>query len=129
MLWDAIDANTHQMWTAAWGATIDPDMYQVYHSSNGIGLGGTDSNNYNVADDTLDELIIAARTSDDQAFRKSTYKNALDVVIDWAVEIPTYQRQNLVIFSTERVKLDTVTPDITTYWTWMNDLEKITMNK
>lgn len=129
MLWDAIDANTHQMWTAAWGATIDPDMYQVYHSSNGIGLGGTDSNNYNIADDTLDELIIAARTSDDQAFRKSTYKSALDVVIDWAVEIPTYQRQNLVIFSTERVKLDTVTPDITTYWTWMNDLEKITMNK
>lgn len=129
MLWDAIDANTHQMWTAAWGATIDPDMYQVYHSSNGIGLGGTDSNNYNIADDTLDELIIAARTSDDQAFRKSTYKSALDVVIDWAVEVPTYQRQNLVIFSTERVKLDTVTPDITTYWTWMNDLEKITMNK
>lgn len=129
MLWDSIDANTHQMWTAAWGATIDPDMYQVYHSSNGIGLGGTDSNNYNIADDTLDELIIAARTSDDQAFRKSTYKSALDVVIDWAVEIPTYQRQNLVIFSTERVKLDTVTPDITTYWTWMNDLEKIEMNK
>lgn len=129
MLWDSIDANTHQLWAAAWGATIDPDMYQVYHSSNGIGLGGTDSNNYNIADDTLDELIVAARTSDDQAFRKSTYKSALDVIIDWGVEIPTYQRQNLVIFSTERVKLDTVTPDITTYWTWMNDLEKITMSK
>jgi len=129
ILWDSIDANTHQMWAAAWGATIDPDMYQVYHSSNGIGLGGTDSNSYNIADDTLDELIVAARSSDDQAFRKSTYKSALDAIIDWAVEVPTYQRQNLVIFSTERVKLDTVTPDITTYWTWMNDLEKITMNK
>lgn len=129
MLWDAIDANTHEMWAAAWGATIDPDMYQVYYSKNGIGLGGTDSNNYNIADDTLDELIISARTSDDQAFRKATYKSALDVIVDWAVEIPTYQRQNLVIFSTQRVKLDTVTPDITTYWTWMNDLEKIQMSK
>ena len=28
VLWDAIDANTHEMWAAAWQSTIDPDMYQ-----------------------------------------------------------------------------------------------------
>jgi len=39
VLWDTLDANTHEMWTAAWGSTIDPDMYQVYHSSNGKGRG------------------------------------------------------------------------------------------
>ena len=127
VLWDTMDANAHQMWAAAWGATIDPDMFQVYHSSNGKGLGGTESNSYNIADDTLDELIVEARQSDDQAFRKSTYKSALDVIIDWAVEVPTYQRQNLIILSTERVNLETVTPAITTYWTWMNDLELIEM--
>jgi peptide/nickel transport system substrate-binding protein len=48
--------------------------------------------------------------------------------LNWAVEIPTYQRQNIVIFSTERVNMSTVTPDITTYWTWLHDLEKIEMN-
>ncbi len=42
---------------------------------------------------------------------------------DWAVEIPVYQRQNCVIISAQRVNLDTVTPDITTYWQWYNDLE------
>jgi len=128
VLWDSIDANTHEMWTAAWGSTIDPDMYQVYHSSNGIGLGGTDSNSYNIADSLLDELIVEARQSADQAFRKATYKQALDIILDWGVEVPNYQRQNLVIFSTERVNMDTVTPDITTYWGWMHDIELLQMN-
>ncbi|MHB1454120.1 MAG: ABC transporter substrate-binding protein [Saccharofermentanales bacterium] len=127
VLWNTMDANEHEMWTAAWGATIDPDMYQVYHSSNGKGKGGTDSNSYNIADDELDKLILDARQSADQAFRKATYKTALDIILDWAVEIPTYQRQNLVIFSTERVNIETVTPDITTYWGWMNDIELVEM--
>jgi peptide/nickel transport system substrate-binding protein len=127
VLWDTLDANTHEMWTAAWGSTIDPDMYQVYHSSNGKGLGGTDSNSYNIADAELDRLIIEARKSPDQEFRKAVYKQALDIILDWGVEIPTYQRQNRVIFSPERINMDTVTPDITTYWGWMNDLELLEM--
>ena len=81
VLWDAIDANTHEMWAAAWQSTIDPDMYQVYHSSNAVGRGGTDSNNYNIVDSELDKLIIDARQSADQAFRKATYKRALDVIL------------------------------------------------
>lgn len=128
VLWDSLSANTHQMWAAAWGSTIDPDMYQVYHSSNAVGVGGTDSNMYNITDPTLDDLIIQGRKSTDQSFRKVTYKQVLDVILDWAVEVPTYQRQNVVIFSTQRVNMDTVTPAITTYWGWMNDIELLEMN-
>jgi len=127
VLWNSINANTHEMWAAAWGATIDPDMYQVYHSSNRIGRGGTESNNYNIADEELDRLIIEARRSPDQAFRKATYKRALDIILDWGVEIPTYQRQNLVIFSTQRVNIDTITPDITTYYEWYYEIENMEM--
>jgi len=128
ILWDKLDAGTQNMWAAAWGAAVDPDMYQVYHSSNIVGLGGTDSNHYHIADDNLDRMILEARTSADHAFRKSTYKECLETILDWAVEIPTYQRQNAVIFSTARVNIDTLTPDITTFWTWMNDLEKLEMH-
>ena len=56
-------------------------------------------------------------------YRKAVYKQALDTIVDWAVEIPAYQRQNCIIFSTERINLDTLTPDITTFWGWMNDIE------
>lgn len=128
ILWDALDAGTQELWTAAWGSTIDPDMYQVYHSSGIPGAGGSDSNHYHIQDADLDQLIVDARLSDDQAYRKAIYKQALDKIIEWAVEIPTYQRLNVIIFSTERINISTITPDITTFWGWMNDIELLEMN-
>jgi ABC-type dipeptide transport system, periplasmic component len=128
ILWDSLDAATQELWTAAWGATIDPDMYQVYHSSSVVGAGGSESNHYHITDPELDQLIVDARKSDDQNYRKAIYKQALDKVIEWAVEIPTYQRQNVIIFSTERINISTITPDITTFWGWMNDIELLEMN-
>ena len=129
VLWDTLDAGEAEIWAAAWGATVDPDMYQVYHSSNIVGLeGSTGSNHYSITDEYLDKLIMDARSSEDQAFRKATYKECLEMILDWGVEIPTYQRQNAIIASTEAVKVDTMTPDITTFWGWMNDIENLEMN-
>ena len=129
ILWQSLDSGQQELWTAAWGSSIDPDMYQIYHSSNIVGLeGSTEDNHYHITDEELDQLIIDARKSDDQNFRKAVYKEALEKVIEWAVEIPTYQRKNVVIFSTERINIDTLTPDITTFWGWMNDLELVEMN-
>ena len=127
ILWDSLDAGSQELWTAAWGATIDPDMYQVYHSSSIVGEGGSESNHYHIRDAELDQLIVDARKSDDQNYRKAMYKQALDKLIDWAVEIPTYQRQNCVVFSTERIKVETITPDITTFWGWLSDIELLEM--
>ncbi|MDO4342916.1 MAG: ABC transporter substrate-binding protein [Eubacteriales bacterium] len=125
-LWTALESGNCQMWAAAWGATIDPDMYQVYHSSNIYGLpGSTESNHYSIQDAKLDELIMAARESADQSYRKATYKQCLDIILDWGVEIPTYQRQNAIIFSTERVNMETMTPDITTFYGWFSEIENI----
>lgn len=127
VLWDRIDAGTQTGFVAAWGATIDPDMYQVYFSTNAVGLGGSDSNHYHIADADLDQLILDARQSDDQAFRKATYKAALDKIIEWAVELPVYQRQNCLIFSPERINMDTMTPDITTFYGWAKEIQNIEM--
>ncbi len=128
VLWDALDAGTQNMWCAAWGSTIDPDMYQVYHSNNIVGKGGTDSNHYHIQSEALDQMILDARKSADQAYRKEVYKAALNEIMDWAVEIPAYQRQNIVIASSERVNIDTVTPDVTTYWGWLAEVQTMQMN-
>lgn len=125
-----LDAGTAEMWTMAWQATADPDMYQIYYSdvANGGKNPGGSNKYYAIEDAELDELIMAARQSTDQAYRKIIYKECLDRIVDWATEIPVYQRQNCLIFSTERVNMDTVTPDITTYWLWYNDIEKMELN-
>lgn len=128
-LWNALDANTEEMWCAAWSATVDPDMYQTWHSKNVVGVpGSTGSNHAYLIDDTLDQLIMDARASADQSYRKATYKECLDIIKDWAVEVPVYQRQDIYVLSPERVNADTLTPDITPYWNWMYDIEKLEMN-
>ncbi len=115
---NSVNAGTADMFAMAWQATPDPDMFQIYHSE-----GGSNEKSYWIKDAELDDLIMQARQSTDQTYRKTLYKECLDIVADWAVEIPIYQRQNCIILSSQRVNLDTVTPDITTYWNWYNDLE------
>ena len=80
-----------------------------------------------IEDEGLDEMILEARASTDQEYRKAMYKACLDTIIDWACEIPVYQRQNAIIFSTERVNIDTITPDITTFYGWLNEIQNIEM--
>ena len=121
-LWTALEAETCAMWCAAWGATIDPDMYQIYHPEGGSNYM------YAINDDELTSLIMDARATTDQTYRKAMYKACLDIIIDWAVEIPVYQRQNAITFSTERVNMDTVTPDITTFYGWMSEVQNIELN-
>ncbi len=124
---EILSANTQEIWCSAWQATIDPDMVQTYHSSGIVGAGGSESNYYNISDPALDQLLMDARKSDDQAYRKAVYRQALDLIADWAVEIPAYQRQNSTVFSAQRVKLSSLTPDITTFWGWRNGIETLEM--
>ena len=125
-LWTGIEADQVPMWCAAWGATPDPDMYQIYYSGvDGKAAAGGSNYMYDIADPELDQLIMDARASLDQAYRKTVYKACLDIIVDWAVEVPVYQRQNAIIFSTERVNMDTVTPDITTYYGWMAEIQNL----
>ena len=129
VIWNALDANTEEMWTAAWSSTIDPDMYQTWHSKNVVGVpGSTGSNHAYLIDDQLDQLILDARASSDQEYRKAIYKQCLDIIKDWAVEVPYYQRQNIYVVSPERINTETMTKDTTPYWNWMNEVQNIEMN-
>ena len=127
-LWDALDAGTAEIWCAAWQTTPDPDMTQIYFAdvANG-GANAGNSNHYKIADAELDTMIADARTSTDREFRKAMYKACLDKIIEWAVEVPVYQRQNAIIFSTERINVDTVTPDITTFYGWLDEIQNMEM--
>ena len=122
ILWNALEAGTSELWCAAWQTTLDPDMFQIYHSEGGS------AGHYRIYSKELDELVLEARTVTDQAVRKALYKEALDFVVDYACEIPVYQRQDCTIYSSERVNVDSITPDQTTYYTYLNEIDKIAMN-
>ena len=121
-LWDGINSGTIDMWCAAWSATPDPDMFQIYHSEGGS------AKNYRIYQPELDELVMEGRTSTDQEYRKAVYKEALDYIVDYAVEIPVYQRQECMIYSAERVNADSIVKDPTPFWNYRAEIEKIEMN-
>ena len=120
-LYASYQSGAAEGWVAAWQSTNDPDMYQLYHSK-----GST--NYYNIDDPDLDELIVAARQTTDQEARKAMYKEAMEIILDWGVELPVYQRSEATIFSTERVNIDTIAKDMTPYWTYMSELNTMELN-
>ena len=107
-----------EMWCAAWQSTADPDMYQLYHSQ-----GST--NYYCINDADLDELIEAGRQTLETESRKAIYREAMDIILDWGVELPVYQRSECTLVSSERVNIDSVVQDQTPYWTWKDEIEKL----
>ena len=117
-LFASYQSGAAEMWCAAWQSTADPDMYQLYHSQ-----GST--NYYQINDADLDELIEAGRQSLDTESRKPIYKEAMDIVLDWGVELPVYQRSECTLVSSERVNVDSVVKDQTPYWTWKDEIEKL----
>ncbi len=112
-----LSSGTLAVWAAAWSSTIDPDMYQVYHKDSSatsirnwgfpyIMEEGTDEENELL--DRLAELIEDGRATIDQEARKGIYSDALDLVMELAVECATYQRQNLFIWNSNVIDSNTV---------------------
>ena len=123
---NALESNTAMMWAAAWQSTVDPDMTQVYSSDNAHG-NGTNSNHYSVDDADLDQLIKDGRSSADTEYRKSVYKDAMNIIMDWGCELPLYQRKDCTVASSERVAIDTIPQDMTPYWNWYAEVETLAL--
>ena len=119
-LYSSYQSGVAEGWVAAWQSTNDPDMYQLYDSN-----GST--NYYKINDSDLDELIEAARQTTDQDARKAMYKEAMEIILDWGVELPVYQRSEATIFSSERVDTATIPNDMTPYWTYQSEINKIAL--
>ena len=103
------------VWAAAWGSTIDPDMYQVYHKNSSAtsvyawGYREIFANPSKYEEEvsiinSLSEKIEAGRETTDREKRKPIYKDAMIDVLNLAVEMPIYQRMNLYAFNTKVIK-------------------------
>jgi len=111
-----------QVWAAAWGSGIDPDMYQVYHIDSTAtsvynwgyreirkNIGGK----YDFELDLIEQLSVqidAARETLVQEDRAEIYADCLEKVMLLAVELPTYQRKNLFVYNSDKIDKNTLVP-------------------
>ena len=114
------------VWAAAWGSTIDPDMYQVYHknsTASSVKAWGYDDilgnkSAYPEEVKILDKLsaeIDKAREIDDQKTRADYYQNAMEYVLDLAVEMPVYQREVLYAYNSNIIDTSSLPETINPY--------------
>ena len=110
------------VWAAAWGSTIDPDMYQIYHknssatSTKGWGYSTIKNDPGQAAIlNQLSELIDLARETDVEAERKVIYEQAMGLVLDLAVELPVYQRSTVYAYNANVIDASTLPDQINPY--------------
>lgn len=127
------------VWAAAWGSTIDPDMYQVYHkdskATSTLNWGYT-AIKANVAGkydeelkivEELSEIIDQAREITDQEARAGKYRTALDLVMELAVELPTYQRDDLFAYNKNMIDTSTFNQSPSSLKGLISDMHKISL--
>lgn len=107
-----------EVWAAAWTSTIDPDMYQIYHKDSKT----TNVKNWNYDEilntskyprekqivNDLSDKIDEARETNSREERKALYAEALDLIMDLAVEFPTYQRKDLAVYNKDVIDSSTL---------------------
>ncbi len=109
-----------EVWAAAWGSTIDPDMYQVYHknstATSRLAWGYPSILNESGREaeqailNKLSDLIDKARETDDQETRTALYEQAMGYVLDLAIELPVYQRSTVYVYNANVINSETL-PD------------------
>ncbi|MBQ3017153.1 MAG: hypothetical protein IJD79_10275 [Clostridia bacterium] len=114
------------VWAAAWGSTIDPDMYQVYHKNStatSVLAWGYDDilanpGKYKEETTILNKLsakIDEAREIEDREDRAELYQEAMSYVLDLAVEMPVYQRKVLYAYNSDVIDSSSLPETINPY--------------
>ena len=114
------------VWAAAWGSTVDPDLYQVYHKNSTATsvlawgyreiLASPDQyQEENAILNKLSEVIDDARETEDKAERTELYEEALGYILDLAVELPVYQRKVLYAYNANVINSESLPATINPY--------------
>ena len=119
-----INTGSLAVWAAAWSSALDPDLYQVYHQDstatstlawgyNYLKTNGT-SEELDILEE-LSEIIDEARETNDQAERTELYQEAMEQILDLAIELPVYQRSVLYAYNSKVIDKASVPEDINPY--------------
>lgn len=122
-IWDLLDNNKAEIWAAAWGAVREPNLYQNYHSDNYI--TGRYTNYFAIQSDKLDEIINNILVTIDEPTRAKLYREGFDEILDWAVEVPVYERKNALIYKSNVIDSSTLPKDMGIYWDWTAEVETL----
>ena len=116
-----INTGSLEVWAAAWSSALDPDLYQVYHKDstatstlawgyNYLKTSGT-AEELDILDE-LSELIDEARATNDKEIRSELYMEAMEQILELAIELPVYQRSVLYSYNSKVINSESISSEI-----------------
>ncbi len=118
-----------QLWCGFADTEVNGDLYRMFHSKRDKDTtkNQPEKNYFEIADSDLDEYIEESMES--VGLKKSIrfYSQCYDKIKEWAVMVPVYQERDITIFSSSRINMETILPDITTYYSWQNEIHTVQM--
>jgi ABC-type transport system substrate-binding protein len=108
----------YDLWAGTWS---NPDRYvdvtQLYGSE-----GST--NYYHLYSAKLDGLVEEAKVGT-PAERLQKIQAVYAEIMDWAVEVPLYQRVSITIYSTANLKAESIPGHMTAYYGYFNEIHNL----
>ena len=119
LLQKKLETGTQQIWVGS-RAVEDMDLDARYGTAQKTNLFGIKDKNMKKAIDSLQGIMAWEN-------RQAVYRQCFDTVLDWAVEVPVCEYQELTMFSSKRIDADTIAKDYTPYYGWLDEIQKVRM--
>lgn len=120
-LWSVLSSGTQEIWASVWETGAQPrfSSSEMYGEDNFCGISAKE----------FYEAVAAADNADSETI-SDAYTALYSLLYDkYAVEIPMYQRSGCILFSTLRINTDSLPKNMTGYYSWVDEAEKITQKQ
>lgn len=117
-LWSALSSGTQEIWASVWETGVQPKMREMYASGNLFGIESEE----------LSEYVETADTASVPEELRAAYEGCYALLFDrYAVEIPMYERSECILINTLRVDSSSLPENMTGYYDWADEAEKIAL--
>lgn len=131
---------TQQMWIGMreisdvnlqgrYASVISSGSFLGYHGKSLAGRYATSDggNLFGMKDAEIDRHLQVMQTYLTSKQRQECYQKCIDRVMDWGVEVPLCEYQDALLFSSSRIRSGSIPSDLTIYYGWMDEVQKIRM--
>lgn len=120
-----VDEESVKIWCEERDAVEGADLYTYYFSGDGVRPSGRMWYLTEINDEKLNALLLEARAESDEKQRLTLYAECEKFLEESAVEIPLYHRNRAVVLRSGVIDVGTIAKDLTGYYSWTREIEKL----
>ena len=106
----------HQMWAG----TFSPEVgfFDKYAGKDSV---------FGLEDEKITEFAYEKPAIYDKSVRKEKYLSMMNYLRKFVIEVPINELQETVMYSSARIKKETMTQEVTKYYDWSQEIQNIEM--